>query len=68
MNENRELLASLFATIKRFRKNKKFKETIRILRSQTRCLTPKEVFCGFSHGEQVLNIGNMKYGERRWRR
>ena len=28
MNENRELLASLFTTIKRFRKNREFKETI----------------------------------------
>lgn len=66
MNENRELLASLFATIKRFRKNKKFKETIKSLRSQTRWLTPIEVFYGFSHGEQVLNIGNLEYSERRW--
>lgn len=66
MNENRELLASLFTTIKRFRKNKEFKKTITILRSQTRCLTPVEVFRGFSHGEQVLNIGNMEYSERRW--
>lgn len=66
MNENRELLASLFATIKRFRKNRKFAETIKTLRSQTRKLTPIEVFCGFSHGEQVLNIGNMEYSERRW--
>ena len=66
MNENRELLASLFATIKRFRKNKAFKETIAALRNQTRLLTPIEVFRGFSHGEQVLNIGNMEYSERRW--
>lgn len=66
MNENRELLASLFATIKRFRKNREFKNTIKILRSQTRCLTKKEVFCGFSQGKQVLNIGNMKYSDKRW--
>ena len=66
MNENRELLASLFTTIKRFRKNSEFKDTIRALRNHTRCLTPIEVFSGFSHGEQVLNIGNMKWSERRW--
>lgn len=66
MNENRELLASLFATIKRFRKNRKFAETIKTLRNQTRWLTPIEVFRGFSHGEQVLNVGNMEYSERRW--
>ena len=66
MNENRELLASLFTTIKRFRKNKAFKETIGTLRNQIRLLTPKEVFNGFSHGEQVLDIGNMKYSKRRW--
>ena len=66
MNENRELLVLLFTTIKRFRKNKAFKETIKTLRSQTRLLTPIEVFSGFSHGEQVLNVGNMKYSERRW--
>lgn len=66
MNENRELLASLFATIKRFRKNQAFKETIGTLRNQIRLLTPKEVFNGFSHGEQVLDIGNMKWSERRW--
>ena len=66
MNENRELLASLFTTIKRFRKNKAFKETIKTLRGQIRWLTPIEVFSGFSHGEQVLNIGNMKWSERRW--
>ena len=66
MNENRELLVSLFATIKRFRKNRKFKNTIQILRSQIRCLIPTEVFRGFSHGEQVLNIGNMEYSDKRW--
>lgn len=66
MNENRELLASLFTIIKRFRKNRKFSETIKTLRSQTRCLTPIEVFRGFSYGEQVLNIGNMENSERRW--
>lgn len=66
MNENRELLASLFTTIKRFRKNRKFSETIGILRNQIHLLTPKEVFNGFSHGEQVLDIGNMKWSERRW--
>ena len=66
MNENRELLASLFATIKRFRKNREFKDTIKTLRGQIRWSTPIEVFGGFSHGEQVLNIGNMKYSERRW--
>lgn len=66
MNENRDLLASLFTTIKRFRKNREFKETIKTLRSQIRWLTPIEVFGGFSHGEQVLNIGNMKWSERRW--
>ena len=66
MNENRELLASLFTTIKRFRKNKEFKDTIKTLRGQIRWLTPIEVFGGFSHGEQVLNIGNMKWSERRW--
>ena len=66
MNENRDLLASLFATIKRFRKNRKFKETIRTLRYQIRSLTPKEVFYGFSHGEQVLDIGNMEWSKRRW--
>lgn len=65
MNENRELLASLFATIKRFRKNRKFAETIKTLRRQTRCLTPAEVFYGFSYGEQVLNIGNMECSNRR---
>ena len=66
MNENRELLASLFATIKKFRKNRQFKDTIKTLRGQIRWLTPIEVFGGFSHGEQVLNIGNMKWSERRW--
>ena len=66
MNENRELLASLFTTIKRFRKNREFKNTIKILRSQIRCLIPTEVFRGFSHGEQVLNIGNMEYSDKRW--
>ena len=66
MNENRELLASLFTTIKRFRKNREFKNTINILRSQIRCLIPTEVFRGFSHGEQVLNIGNMEYSDKRW--
>lgn len=65
MNENRELLASLFTTIKRFRKNRKFAEIIKTLRSQTRMLTPIEVFRGFSNGEQVLNIGNMKWSDRR---
>lgn len=66
MNENRELLASLFTTIKRFRKNREFKNTIKILRSQIRCLIPTEVFRGFSHGEQVLDIGNMEYSDRHW--
>ena len=66
MNENRELLASLFTTIKRFRKNRAFKDTIKTLRGQIRWLTPIEVFGGFSHGEQVLNVGNMEYSERRW--
>lgn len=66
MNENRDLLASLFTTIKRFRKNREFKETIKTLRSQIRWLTPIEVFGGFSNGEQVLNIGNMKWSKRRW--
>ena len=66
MNENRELLASLFTTIKRFRKNREFKNTIKILRSQIRCLIPTEVFRGFSHGEQVLDIGNMEYSDKRW--
>ena len=66
MNENRELLASLFTIIKRFRKNREFKDTIKTLRGQIRWSTPIEVFGGFSHGEQVLNIGNMKYSERRW--
>ena len=66
MNENRELLASLFTTIKRFRKNREFKNTIKILRSQIRCLIPTEVFSGFSHGEQVLDIGNMEYSDRHW--
>ena len=66
MNENRELLASLFTTIKRFRKNREFKDTIKTLRSQIRCLIPTEVFRGFSHGEQVLNIGNMEYSDKRW--
>ena len=66
MNENRELLASLFATIKRFRKNKEFKDTIKTLRGQIRWLTPIEVFGGFSYGEQVLNIGNMEYSDKRW--
>ena len=66
MNENRELLVSLFATIKRFRKNREFKETIGTLRSQIRSLTPKEVFNGFSHGEQVLDIGNMEWSKRHW--
>ena len=66
MNENRELLASLFTTIKRFRKNKEFKDTIKTLRGQIRWLTPIEVFGGFSQGEQVLNIGNMKWSDRRW--
>ena len=66
MNENRELLASLFTTIKRFRKNRKFADIIKTLRGQIRWLTPIEVFRGFSHGEQVLDIGNMKWSERRW--
>ena len=66
MNENRELLASLFATIKKFRKNRQFKDTIKTLRGQIRWLTPIEVFGGFSHGEQVLNIGNMEWSKRRW--
>ena len=66
MNENRELLASLFATIKKFRKNRQFKDTIKTLRGQIRWLTSIEVFGGFSHGEQVLNIGNMEWSKRRW--
>ncbi len=66
MNENRELLASLFATIKRFRKNREFQDTIKTLRGQIRWLTPIEVFRGFSHGEQVLNIGNMKWSNIHW--
>lgn len=44
MNENRELLASLFATIKRFRKNKECRETIKVLRKQIRLLTPIDSF------------------------
>ena len=66
MNANRDLIASLFTTIKRFRKNKAFKDTIKTLRGQIRWLTPIEVFGGFSHGEQVLNIGNMEYSDKRW--
>lgn len=66
MNENRELLASLFTTIKKFRKNRKFADTIKLLRKQIRLLTPKEVFCGSSGGEQVLNIGNMNWSDKRW--
>lgn len=65
MNENRELLASLFATIKKFRKNRKFARTIKLLRDQIRLLTPTEVFRGSKFGEQIINIGNMKWSDNR---
>lgn len=66
MNENREFLASLFTTIRRFRKNRKFADTIKLLRKQIRLLTHKEVFCGSYGGEQVLNIGNMNWSDKRY--
>lgn len=65
MNENRELLASLFATIKKFRNNRKFADTINTLRNQIRLLTPTEVFRGSAYGEQIINIGNMKWSDNR---
>lgn len=65
MNENRELLASLFTTIRRFRKNRKFADTINTLRNQIRLLTPTEVFRGSTFGEQIINIGNMKWSDNR---
>ena len=65
MNENRELLASLFTTIKKFRKNRKFADTINTLRNQIRLLTPTEVFRGSTYGEQIINIGNMQWSDNR---
>ena len=63
MNANRDLIASLFTTIKRFRKNKECKQTIRELRRQIRLLTPIDSFCKkyYSTGtKQILMIGNME--------
>lgn len=65
MNENRELLTSLFTMIKRFRKNKECRETIKALRKQIRLLTPidsfpdnkNEYYTGIS---QIFRIGNME--------
>ena len=64
MNANRDLIASLFTTIKRFRKNKECKQTIRELRRQIRLLTPIDSFCKKYYStdgtKQILMIGNME--------
>ena len=64
MNANRDLIASLFTTIKRFRKNKECKQTIRELRRQIRLLTPIDSFCKkyypIEGTRQILMIGNME--------
>ena len=64
MNANRDLIASLFTTIKRFRKNKECKQTIRELRRQIRLLTPIDSFYKKYYStdgtQQILMIGNME--------
>ena len=73
MNENRELLASLFTTIKRFRKNKECKETIKALRKQIRLLTPidsfldnKNEYYAPSSIRQTFRTGNMQESVALW--
>ena len=72
MNANRDLMASLFTTIKRFRKNKECKQTIRVLRSQIRLLTPIDSFpnknCSHCADgvKQVLMSGNMEFSNTVW--
>lgn len=72
MNANRDLIASLFTTIKRFRKNKEYKQTIRVLRRQIRLLTPVDSFpgenCLYSADgvKQVLMTGNMEDSNIVW--
>lgn len=73
MNENRELLASLFTTIKRFRKNKECKETIKALRKQIRLLTPidsfpdnKNKYYTSSGIRQTFRTGNMQEPVALW--
>lgn len=73
MNKNRELLASLFATIKRFRKNKECKETIKALRKQIRLLTPidsfpdnKNKYYTSSSIRQTFRTGNMQEPVALW--
>lgn len=72
MNANRDLIASLFTTIKRFRKNKECKQTIRALRRQIRLLTPIDSFpdknCSHSAEriKQVLMTGNMEDSNTVW--
>lgn len=72
MNANRDLIASLFTTIKRFRKNKECKQTIRALRSQIRLLTPVDSFpdenCSHSADgvKQALMTGNMEDSNAVW--
>lgn len=72
MNANRDLIASLFTTIKRFRKNKECKQTIRALRRQIRLLTPIDSFSDekfYRSGDgakQLLMTGNMEYPTNVW--
>lgn len=72
MNANRDLIASLLTTIKRFRKNKECKQTIRALRRQIRLLTPIDSFpdknCSHSADgvKQVLMSGNMEDSNTVW--
>lgn len=73
MNENRELLASLFTTIKRFRKNKECRETIKALRKQIRLLTPidsfpdnKNKYYTSSSIRQTFITGNMEQPIALW--
>ena len=72
MNANRDLIASLFTTIKRFRKNKECKKTIRELRRQIRLLTPIDSFPNKNYSystdgvKQVLMSGNMEDSSIVW--
>lgn len=66
MNANRDLLASLFTTVKKFRKNKEFRKTIKELRRQIRLMTPvdsfpnEEGYYSTDGTKQVLVTGNME--------
>lgn len=70
MNANRDLIASLFTTIKRFRKNKEYKQTIKALRRQIRLLTPIDSFYDERYPadgtKQVLMTGNMEDSNTVW--